>query len=102
MYSGTSLLWTLLGQENVREVSLFQRLICTQKYVYYFGASETVLIREVSLFQRLICAQKYVYYWGLRNCQRCPLREVNSTVYVRVHVVIKVMSTSWHINLMVY
>ena len=37
-YSGTSLLWTLLGQKKtkklalIREVSLFQRLICTQKY----------------------------------------------------------------------
>ena len=37
----------------IREVSLFQRLICTQKYA--IGTSETVLIREVSLFQRLIC-----------------------------------------------
>ena len=35
------------------EVSLFQRLICTQSMT-----SETVLIREVSLFQRLICTQK--------------------------------------------
>ena len=41
----------------IREVSLFQRLICTQKYT--IGTSETVLIREVSLFQRLICTQKY-------------------------------------------
>ena len=31
-------------------VSLFQRLICSQKYT--IGTSETVLIREVSLFQR--------------------------------------------------
>ena len=31
-------------------MSLFQRLICTQKYA--IGTSETVLIREVSLFQR--------------------------------------------------
>ena len=50
----------------IREVFLFQRLICTQKYA--IGTSETVLIREVSLFQRLICTQKYVYYWDLRNC----------------------------------
>ena len=41
----------------IREVSLFQRLICTQKYT--FGTSETVLIREVFLFQRLICTQEY-------------------------------------------
>ena len=41
----------------IREVSLFQRLISTQKYT--IGTSETVLIREVSLFQRLICTQKY-------------------------------------------
>ena len=32
----------------IREVSLFQRLICTQKYT--IGTSETLLIREVSLF----------------------------------------------------
>ena len=43
----------------IREVSLFQRLICTQEYA--IGTSETFLIREVSLFQRLI------YYWDLRN-----------------------------------
>ena len=42
---------------HIREVSLFQRLICTQKYT--IGTSETVLIREVSLFQRLTCTQKY-------------------------------------------
>ena len=36
----------------IREVSSFQRLICTQKYT--IGTSETVLIREVSSFQRLI------------------------------------------------
>ena len=36
----------------IREVSLFQRLICAQKFT--IGTSETVLIREVSLFQRLI------------------------------------------------
>ena len=41
----------------IREVSLFQRLICTQEYT--IGTSETVLIREVSLFQRLICTQEY-------------------------------------------
>ena len=39
----------------IREVSLFQRLICTQTYT--IGTSEAVLIREVSLFQRLICTQ---------------------------------------------
>ena len=33
----------------IREVSLFQRLICTQEYT--IGTSETVLIREVSLLQ---------------------------------------------------
>ena len=39
-------------------MSLFQRLICTQKYA--IGTSETsVPIREVPLFQRLICTQKY-------------------------------------------
>ena len=42
----------------IREVSLFQRLICTQEYT--IGTSETVQIREVFLFQRLI--------WDLRNC----------------------------------
>ena len=41
----------------IREVSLFQRLICTLKHT--IGTSETVLIREVSLFQRLICTQEY-------------------------------------------
>ena len=41
----------------IREVSLFQRLICTQEYT--IGTSETVLIRVVSLFQRLICTQEY-------------------------------------------
>ena len=34
----------------IREVSLFQRLICTQKHT--IGTSETVLTREVSLFWR--------------------------------------------------
>ena len=33
-----------------REVSIFQRLICTQEYT--IGTSKTVLIREVSLSQR--------------------------------------------------
>ena len=26
------------------------------------------LIMELSLFQRLICTQEYMYYWDLRNC----------------------------------
>ena len=80
--TGISLFWTPLGQEIkhvlirdvslfrrltiilgpqklsvLREVSLYQKLICTQKYA--IGTSETVLIREVSLYQRLICTQKY-------------------------------------------
>ena len=56
IYSGTSLLWTPLSQENVnvstlvRCQSFFQRLIFIPKHA--IGTSETVLIREVSLFQR--------------------------------------------------
>ena len=36
-------------------------------YVHTY-TSETVPIRAVSLFQRLICTQEYTYYWDLRNC----------------------------------
>ena len=50
-FSGTSLLWTPLGQEscpNQRcEVDLY-----TKVRTYTIGTSEAVLIREVSLFQR--------------------------------------------------
>ena len=44
----------------IREVSLFERLICTQKHIT-IGTSETVLIREVSLFQRCIYDLLYMY-----------------------------------------
>ena len=54
-----------------REVSLFQRLICTQEYTT--GTSETVLIREVSLFQRLICAQEY----SIGTSETVLIREVS-------------------------
>ena len=36
------------GPVLIREVSLFQRLIRTQKYMYTIGTSETALTREVS------------------------------------------------------
>ena len=49
-----------IGTSETREVSLFQRLICTQEYT--IETSETVLIREVSLFQRLIFVHKSIYY----------------------------------------
>ena len=41
---------SIVGQENASslEVSLLQRLICTQKYII-IGTSENVLIREVSI-----------------------------------------------------
>ena len=45
--------------------SLFQRLICTQKYT--IGTSETVLIREGVLISEVDLCTK-VYYWDLRNC----------------------------------
>ena len=48
----------------IREVSLFQRLICTQENT--IGTSETIQIREVSLFQRLI---EHTYL-DLRNCPK--------------------------------
>ena len=34
------------------------------------GPRRCVLITQVSLFQRLICTQKYIYtyYWDYRNC----------------------------------
>ena len=60
----------------IREVSLFQRLICTQEHA--IGTLETVLIREVSLFQR------------------CPLINRGSTVrmyianYVRTCVCVRI------------
>ena len=70
----------------IREVSLFQRLICTQKYT--IGTSETVLIRELSLFQRLICTQKYtigtsetVLIREVSLFQRCPV-----IFYLALHV----------------
>ena len=61
----------LLGAQNIREVSLFQRLICTQEYT--IGTSETVLIREVSLFQRLICIQEY----AIGSSETVLIREVS-------------------------
>ena len=54
----------------IREVSLFQRLICTQEYT--IGTSETVLIREVSLFQRLICTQYTVLIRERERSVQCP------------------------------
>ena len=47
----------------IREVSLFQRLICTQKYA--IGTSETILSREVSLFES--CPLRDVPLYIVRN-----------------------------------
>ena len=43
----------------IREVSLFQRLICTQEYA--IGTSEAVLIREVSSFLTATCMYVCMY-----------------------------------------
>ena len=83
----------------IREVSSFQRLICTQKYT--IGTSETVLIREVSLFQGLICAQEYaigtsetVLIREASSFQRCPLREV--PLYVRTNLFLSLKGVGVH------
>ena len=55
LYCGHHL--TKMSSLEIEATSLFQRLICTQKYT--IGTSETVLIREMS-FQRLICTQKSI------------------------------------------
>ena len=46
--------WAKKNGVIIREVSLFQRLICTHKKKNTIGTSETVQIREVSLFQRCL------------------------------------------------
>ena len=47
LYSGTSLMWTPMGQKNVREVSSFQRLKCMQEW-YILGVGKGVLSSGVS------------------------------------------------------
>ena len=49
-----------------REVSLFQRLICTQKYT--IGTSETVLIREVSFKRGFTAVCNFVHITDLTQC----------------------------------
>ena len=44
-----------------REVSLIQRLICTQLYV--MGTADSVLIREVSFTERFHCILYGQKYW---------------------------------------
>ena len=61
------------GHWSYRECTMETSLMWTPLH----GQRKCVLIREVSLFQRLICAQRYVYYWGLRNYMCILIRDVS-------------------------
>ena len=89
-YSGTSLLWTPLGQESVSSLErcpLSQRLICTQIEVHNtIGTSETVLVREAEVSFKSDptvngCLCMYVDAYGVMYVHTCCMWML---VYVHV------------------